>query len=130
MKLMIAAVLMSLMALGGCGKKNVTGPEPIRWVPTSGFDTFTSVSALAVKDTSVFAGTIGGVWRSTDNGATWTPVNTGLTSMIVDVVAVSGTDLYAGTNGGGVFRSVDDGATWTATNTGLTDMGVSALAVS
>src|SRR5438046_2299576 len=118
MKLMMAAVLLLLMSPAGCGKHSVTGPEPSRWVRTSGIDAGASVLALVVKDTSLFAGTIGGggVWRSRDNGATWAAANAGLTSMVVEAVAVSGTDLFAGTDGGGVFRSVDDGTTWTPAN--------------
>ena len=41
----------------------------------------------------------------------------------------SGTNLFAGTNGG-VFLSTNDGTNWTAVNTGLTNYNVFALAVS
>ena len=42
---------------------------------------------------------------------------------------VSGTNLFAGTNGG-VFLSTNNGTGWTAANTGLTNRYVYALAVS
>ena len=44
-----------------------------------------------------FAGTDGGVFLSTNNGTSWTAVNTGLTDTDVYALAVSGTNLFAGT---------------------------------
>ena len=54
----------------------------------------------------------GGIYRSTNNGQSWTPVNTGLANRNVLVLAVSGNNLFAGTDGGGVFRSTDNGQNW------------------
>jgi ligand-binding sensor domain-containing protein len=88
-----------------------------------------SVNSLAVSGTDLFAGTSGGVFLSTNNGASWTAVNTGLTDPSVRSLAVSGTDLFAGTSGG-VFLSTNNGASWTAVNTGLTNPSVNSLAVS
>ncbi|MBU2583896.1 MAG: T9SS type A sorting domain-containing protein, partial [Bacteroidetes bacterium] len=45
-------------------------------------------------------------------------------------LAVSGTNLFAGTWGGGVFLSTNNGTSWTAASTGLTNTDVEALAVS
>jgi hypothetical protein len=45
-------------------------------------------------------------------------------------LAVSGTNLFAGTSNGGVFLSTNKGTNWTAVNTGLTNKNVHALAVS
>jgi len=53
----------------------------------------------------VFAGTHGGgVFVTTNNGTSWTAVNGGLTDQVVLSLAVSGSTVLAGTNGGGVFR--------------------------
>lgn len=52
------------------------------------------------------------------------------TGHIIECLAVSGTNLFAGTAGGGVFLSADSGTSWTAVNTGLTDNSVWDLAVS
>lgn len=68
--------------------------------------------------------------RSTDNGATWTLANSGLTNPNVRSFAVIGPILFAGTGGGGVFKSVDNGTTWTAANSGLLNLAVTSLAVS
>ena len=62
------------------------------------------VRSLAVSGTNLFAGTqAGGVFLSTDNGSSWTAVNSGLTNRSVLSLAVSGSNLFAGTDGGGVF---------------------------
>jgi hypothetical protein len=69
--------------------------------------------------TNLFAGTRGcGVFSSTNNGISWTPVNTGLTNTDAHALAVSGTSLFAGT-GAGVFLSTNSGTTWTQANEGL-----------
>ena len=88
------------------------------------------VNSLAVSGTNLFAGTLrGGVFLSTNNGTSWTEVNTGLTYTAVYSLAVSGTNLFAGT-WGGVFLSTNNGASWTEVNTGLTNTNVLSLAVS
>jgi hypothetical protein len=67
------------------------------------------------------AGTAGnGVFRSTDNGTSWAPANSGLPlghSTIALVFSSGG--LFAGTTGRGAFRSTDNGTTWTPVNSGL-----------
>jgi photosystem II stability/assembly factor-like uncharacterized protein len=65
---------------------------------------------------TLFAGA-GRVLRSTDNGASWTVADNGITGLNVYALATvpnagGGTDLYAGT-GEGVFLSSDNGDHWT-----------------
>jgi hypothetical protein len=72
---------------------------------------------------TVYAGGIGGVFRSIDGGASWQAINSGLPEGSVSALAidpVTPTTLYAGT-GGGVFQSTDGGATWQAHNSNLPD---------
>ena len=84
---------------------------------------------------TIFAGTAGcgtGVYRSTDNGDSWTLVNTGLTSTDVAALASDGSNIFAGTRsimgqGGGMFRSTDNGDTWTEQNTGFAARDVNAV---
>lgn len=108
-------------------------PLPGQWTATSLASAATTASttakvrALLVNGTTVLAGTNSGIWRTTDNGTTWTQANTGLTTTDVRALALSGTTVYAGTFGGGVFRSTD-GTNWTAVNTGLTNSVVYSLA--
>src|SRR5204862_1753586 len=85
------------------------------------------------RSATLYAGTYGGVSKSTDGGATWTASNTGLTNTEVNVLAIDPQTpaiLYAGTYYDGVFKSTDGGATWTASNTGLpSNNHVAALAI-
>ena len=63
-----------------------------------------------------------GVMKSTDGGARWFEVNTGLTDRCVYWLVMSRGNpqvLYAGTQGKGVFKTTDGGASWVAVNTGL-----------
>lgn len=73
-----------------------------------------------------------GMARSTDGGATWTGINTGLTNTHVNLLAVHPLDpdtLYAGSESDGVFESTDGGATWAQRNAGLGDARVRSLVI-
>jgi hypothetical protein len=101
-----------------------------QWVPTSqGLADSTWYSCLAVSGMNLFAGNLGGVFRSTDEGTSWTAVNDGLTDTAVMVLAVSGTNLFAGTRSA-VYRSTNDGASWTLDTTGMGICFVASIAVS
>jgi uncharacterized protein (TIGR03437 family) len=67
----------------------------------------------------------GGVWRSRDNGATWTPLSDDQPSLAMGALAIDPTNpniIYAGTGeahfsgdsyyGSGLLKSIDGGATW------------------
>ena len=105
------------------------------WTP-AGLDQFT-IDQLAIDPTNgaLYAGTDygGGLFRSTDQGASWKSLNSGLpgiTGTALESIAVdpsgSGTVyVYAGFHGTGagfdqpLFRVTDDGATWTPIGKGL-----------
>jgi len=72
-----------------------------------------------------------GVFLSTDNCTTWTAIDSGLpTNATVPSLAVSGNNIFAGTQGSGVFLSTNNGTSWTAVNNGLTNTQIQSLAVS
>jgi photosystem II stability/assembly factor-like uncharacterized protein len=83
----------------------------------------TDVRAIAFGNTKLLAGTNGGgVFRSSDNGATWAASNTGLGNLVVLALLYDPNNVgtfYAATSGG-VYKSTDSGASWSAVNTGLT----------
>ena len=109
-----------------------------QWIRTNGPNgtDASNIRCIAVSPSAggsspnLFAGTDGGVFLSTNDGASWTAVNTGLTNPPVRCFAVSpatsgsGTALFAGTAGGGVFLSTNNGASWTAVNRDLTDSDI------
>jgi hypothetical protein len=45
-----------------------------------------------------------GVYRSTDNGASWTAINSGLVNMDIQCIIVTDSSIFAGTNGAGVWK--------------------------
>jgi ligand-binding sensor domain-containing protein len=79
---------------------------------------------------NLFVGTNNGVYLSTNNGTSWAAVNNGLSNLEVHALAVNGTNLFAGTNGGGVFFSTNYGTSWTEVNNNLTATSIQSLAVS
>jgi hypothetical protein len=79
----------------------------------------TSVYALAVKDTTIFAGTTAGLFRSDDLGATWVLVDTSLKNTYVPSLAVSGKVIVI-SNGSTLLRSVDGGEHWKTFTSNLT----------
>jgi len=91
-----------------------------------------TVRALVVNGCQTFAGLeeSTGAFLSTNNGVRWTAVNSGLTNTNIRALLMNGTNLFAGTIGGGIFRSIDSGANWTPINSGLTNMDANAFAAS
>ena len=65
----------------------------------------------------------GGMFRSTDNGDSWTEQNNGFNAFDANAVTFnSHGDVFASA-AGGVFRSTNDGDTWTDVGTGLIPVG-------
>jgi hypothetical protein len=104
-------------------------PGVLQWRQTSGPEGAV-ITCLLSNGTNLFAGTsVSGVFRSTDQGESWTPINAGLPLIGVQSLAAVGTNIFAGTTSG-AFRLIDQEERWVAVNAGLTDPLVIALAVS
>jgi photosystem II stability/assembly factor-like uncharacterized protein len=110
------------------------GPQPIANGNTAGARPVSGrISALAldpgyngVTNRTVYLGAAqGGVWRSRDNGQTWTPITEDAPSQAVGSIAVDPTNpnlIYVGTGegnssgdsyyGAGLLRSTDGGESW------------------
>ena len=87
--------------------------------------------ALAINSSGyIFAGTSGdGAYLSTNNGASWTGINSGLTNgNVMSLKFNSSGTLFAGTDGAGVFLSTNNGTTWT--HAGMQGNHVGSLAIS
>lgn len=77
----------------------------------------------------VYAATDGaGIYKTTNYGVQWIPVNTGLTSSNVRSICFHNSKMFAGTVGGGVFLLSDNGQYWSQKNTGLGNLSVNAFA--
>ena len=93
-------------------------------------DIMYDITSLAACGNAVFAGTLrSGIYLSTDNGTSWSAVNSGLTNNLINSLAVSGSNIFAGTRGG-VFLSSNNGTSWGAANSGLANNYIQSLAVS
>ncbi len=90
------------------------------------------VWAIAVNATSnlIFAGTSDGIFRSSDNGNSWTAANNGLVNTILCLVIKNSTGaVFAGTINAGVYRSTDNGDSWTQINNGISNYRINVLAI-
>jgi hypothetical protein len=135
------------------------GPGPINNAQTPPNFTLPSdvsgrVTAIAIDatDNAVYVGGAqGGVWKSLDNGATWTAISDSLGSLAVGAIAIDpaphaagAATIYLGTGEGngscdsyggvGVYKSTNSGASWSAalgaaqfTNRGITSLAVDRL---
>ncbi len=111
------------------------GPNPTTggtFSPVTGRITAIAVDPSdATGNTVLIGGAQGGIWRSTDTGATWTAVGDQNASLAMGSIAFapsSPTTVYAGTGeqasigfdiyyGAGVLKSTDSGQHWTQTCT-------------
>lgn len=106
------------------------------WVPASDFLLGKQVSALARQEKTgrLYAGVLrrgtlktlgeGGLFRSSDGGASWTRLGEGLEGTWIRVIRFDPDQpdtIYLGTSGRGVLKSADGGRTWAESNAGLTD---------
>ena len=86
-------------------------------------------------DLTGFAGGPGGVYRTTQSGAQWSPVGVGVIFADVNSLAVSpgfvnDLTVFAGTQGAGIYRSSTNGESWTAVSTGLGGFVIGQLSLS
>jgi ligand-binding sensor domain-containing protein len=93
---------------------------------------------MAINGPTIFAGTVThagapvmGIYTSTNSGSTWTAANNGLpTNAGVYALAISGTNIFAGTYFN-AYLSTNNGASWSTANNGLpSPPAINALAVS
>ena len=81
-------------------------------------------------DNVMFAGTYGGLYKSTDFGETWQPKTNGLPdNPYILTLFVVGNNIFAGDDTYGVFLSTDKSETWIAKNEGLKNLNVGSFAI-
>lgn len=83
---------------------------------STGLTNLDVTSLVAIDSITLLAGTNGGgIFKTTNKGATWIAVNSTLTNLVVNAFALAGTRVIH-TSNTGVFASDDEGATWFSLN--------------
>jgi hypothetical protein len=102
----------------------------LHWTNVDTLSPKEEVLGIATDSTgNIFAGTTAGsVLRSTDNGATWSVLPSGL-KRVIECIATNGSSVFVGTYGEGIWKSTDLGMTWTQPDTGLTDPSIYSMTV-
>jgi photosystem II stability/assembly factor-like uncharacterized protein len=111
-----AAVRDSTLATAGLYKTTDGG---VTWTRTLATVSAEEVLIDPYDSNIVYVGALPqGVFKSTDAGHTFTPMNSGLTATMIRTLQIDPTDsnvVYAGTQDGGVFKSIDGAASWSFT---------------
>jgi len=99
-----------------------------QWQHTSLDSNF--IQSIITKGDTIFAGSLkNGVFRSLNNGGSWTMVNTGLPgTVVVYAFAIKDSTVFTG-GYGGVYKSTDYGDNWTPAYTGMTNNGIWSMAL-
>jgi len=110
---------------------------PVDYLPAYPFVSATSIASIAVDPVNpqtIYAGAaVGGAFKSTNGGKSWTKINSGLKNddPMVGSLAISPADpqtVYAASQPG-IFKSTDGGETWAPADSGLTTTGIHSLAI-
>ncbi|MEI6576404.1 MAG: T9SS type A sorting domain-containing protein [Bacteroidota bacterium] len=118
-----------LVGAEGNGSILISPDEGQSWTQGIGLPPFSPISCFKKIGNMLFAGSnYYGIYRSANNGLNLTTANTGLDNHYVNCLAISGSYLFAGTDGG-FFRSSDTGATWVALDTNLASTYILSIAV-
>jgi hypothetical protein len=137
---------LNIFSLAACGSKILAGTQAGLFTSTNNGSNWTLASSAGVKTaflhgiaecpgsggsgSHIFAGThANGVFMSSDSGASWAAVNTGLTSMDLVALAPYGRNIFAGSSTGLVFLSTNYGTNWSSVSTGLPGKYIRELAV-
>lgn len=88
------------------------------WTPiNNGLPSVLFIRKLQVSDTKIIAATSYGVYITTNKGNNWN--SAGLPQSDILSLAVSGTDIFAGTSYEGIFFTNNYGTTWISKNQGF-----------
>lgn len=84
------------------------------------------ITRLASVDSTIFCGTISGIFTTTDYGNSWMNRSSGLPTTFIYSIYTNGLEIFAATYEG-VFKSTDLGLNWNESNNGIATDGIFAL---
>jgi photosystem II stability/assembly factor-like uncharacterized protein len=110
---------------------NWTELGPTSWSQTSSWNPGVGrVTGISIDKTNndhiIISANTGGIWKTTDGGATWAALNDNFSNMTFYSATIDPSNssvYYAGANSGMIFSSSDSGATWNL----LSDLGGSSV---
>ncbi|MBI5472129.1 MAG: T9SS type A sorting domain-containing protein [Ignavibacteriae bacterium] len=100
-----------------------------QWDSVSAFGANTITSLITYQNTFCAAVSGVGFAVSTDNGASWTLKNSGLTNLNINVLYKIGSTIFACTQGGGIFKTLNLGSSWTPHNEGISNLNIYSIGV-
>ena len=69
----------------------------------------------------------GGINKSTNGGASWSPLTTGVPNDWINAMIVTSSGVYAGVSNAGIIKSTNGGTSWTNANAGLGGLNINSL---
>ena len=95
---------------------------------TSVYTSSNGLSTIAGKENDLYLGTGTGIYKSTDNGITWSaPGESG--NFVARTIVITSANIFAGCYGAGIYSSTDDGKSWNSCSNGLGGTIVTAIVV-
>ncbi len=92
-----------------------------QWIQTNTLPN-AAIHGFGTIGATLFVGTEGGIFLTSDNGTSWTPSNDGFAGGIAYSFATIGSSIFVGSDSG-IYLSTDMGVSWTKENTGQSDKG-------
>jgi len=102
----------NLLLAGTYGSGVYLTSDGISWNFSDSGMTDLQIISLTINGEFIFAGSeTGGIYRSSDYGGSWTPVNNGLSNYAIHTLSSNDGKIFAGTSAG-ICRSTDNGNNW------------------
>jgi photosystem II stability/assembly factor-like uncharacterized protein len=103
--------------------------DGLNWTGLGGPTSYITTILVDTGNT-IFAGSISGIYKSTDNGAAWKDINSGLyDGYINSIITDTNGNLYLATRTEGIYKSTNKGAGWNSIKNGLISLNTSSVAI-